>query len=62
MLVFKDSLTKVFLTMILISEHHLEASGCPISSRNLQTEMEDRGSLDVEDDNLEQRLLDESCS
>jgi len=48
--------------MILISEHHLEASGCPISSRNLQTEMEDRGSLDVEDDNLEQRLLDESCS
>ena len=53
MLVFKDSLTKVFLTMILISEHHLEASGWPISSRNLQTEMEDRGSLDVEDDNLE---------
>ena len=58
----KTAWQKWFLTMILISEHHLEASGWPISSRNLQTEMEDRGSLDVEDDNLEQRLLDESCS
>ena len=53
---------KLLLTMILISEHHLQASGCPVSSKYLQTEMQDRGSLDVEDDNLGQRLLDESYS
>ena len=48
--------------MILTSGHHLRMSGCPLSSKDPPPEMEDRGSLDREDDHFKQRLLYKSCS
>ena len=37
-------------------------SGCPLSSKDPPPEMDDRGSLDHEDDHFRQRLLYKSCS
>ena len=41
--------------MILTSGHHLQASGCPLSSKDPPKEMEDMGSLDGGDDHFRQR-------
>ena len=48
--------------MILTSRHHLQVSGSPLSSKDPPPEMEDRGSLDREDDHFRQRLLFKSYS
>ena len=42
--------------IILTSGHCLQASGCPLSSKDPTKEMEDRGSLDGENDLFRQRL------
>ena len=45
---------KLFLMMIMTSAHHIQASGCPLSSKDLPTEMEemeDSGSPYREHDN-----------
>ena len=41
---------------LMTSGHHLQMSGCPLSSKDPPPEMEDRGNLDRDNDHFRQRL------
>ena len=41
-----------YTSIKIIQNHHLQMSGCPLSSKDPPPEMEDRDSLDGEDDHF----------